>query len=86
MSFHEDQPFTRCLLAKVVRTSTGRMVREDRVGWVPTVLARVGYVVRLRCPAEIFPNGWEVMELFDVQAPVAETPLQALPPVLRSSA
>jgi hypothetical protein len=86
MSFHEDQPHTRCLLGKVMKSKTGRMTLEYRIGWVPTLQAHVGHVLRLRCPDEIFPNGWEVMELFEVLAPITVAPLQVEPPVLRSSA
>lgn len=75
----EDLPHVRCVLGKVMRGPGNRDAMYKRVGWVPTHLAEVGYVITLRCPPELFPNGWEVMELLDKVAPAAVSPPEPCP-------
>lgn len=43
-----------------------RLVRRRQVAWIPSKFAAVGNVIKLRCPAGLWIDGWEVMAVFSV--------------------
>lgn len=62
--FEGDQ--TRCKLAIVYRPPDGRSAYLIyKIAWVPRLQAYVGKSFTLRCPAGLWLNGWEVMEVYE---------------------
>lgn len=66
------QIFVRCRLGKVIRPPGRTAYMAYRVDWVPQPWAVVGHVIALRCPAELWLNGWEVMRVFDQARPLLD--------------
>lgn len=55
-----------------VRAPRTRDPVNDRMVWLPAAKALKGKKIELRCPADLWINGWTIVETYDRMSPDIE--------------